>query len=75
MRSSKIMTAIGIFFLALGVGLYLRLALSREGALVWPFLCCMASLLFFNLPAVIQRYNNRGPGGRERNGRPEGDDR
>ena len=47
--------AAGTLLLVVGVGFYVRLALTGEGALLWVFLCCMASLFFFNLPSVVRR--------------------
>jgi len=51
--------AIGAGLLAAGLVLYVRLALYREGQMLWVFACCMGCLLFFNLPTVIQRRIDR----------------
>ena len=55
----RLMTTIGILLLALGVGLYIRTALTGQGKVVWSFVCLMLCLLFFNLPMVIQKRIDR----------------
>ena len=63
---TRVCTVVGAALLALGVGSYARLALTREGSLLWSFLFCMTSLLFFNLPVVVRRVRDRKPYGSEK---------
>jgi hypothetical protein len=46
---------IGYVLLLAGVGIYVRLAITGEGTVLLSFACCMASLLFFNLPPLANR--------------------
>jgi hypothetical protein len=55
----RLLTLTGILLLTAGVGLYIRYALTKEGDILWSFLCLMMSLLFFNLPVVIQKRMDR----------------
>ena len=57
---NRIYTAIGVLLLGTGVGLYAQLAMTGRGTILGSFLCCMASLLFFNLPAVLARRRQKG---------------
>lgn len=60
MRITPYLMALGYILLLLGLGSYIYYALmepeQRSGSWVLvSFLCCMSSLLFFNLPAVFNR--------------------
>ena len=48
---------VGYLLLALGVGSYIRMALTGKGSVLFCFACCMGCLLFFNLPTVLARRN------------------
>ena len=50
----------GYLLLLLGVGAYIRLALFGQGTVLFSFVCCMACLLFFNLPPLVTRLRSQG---------------
>ncbi len=57
--SDRLLVLCGYCLLGLGVVLFVRLNLTGEGRPVLIMLLCMLPLLFFNLPAILQRRRDR----------------
>ena len=64
-KVNLICMGLGIVLLLLGVTSYIKLAITGEGHPLYSFLFCMSCLFFFNLPAVIHRFKDRGSSGRQ----------
>ena len=51
-RIDRTLLTIGYLLLAVGVGSYIRLALTGKGEVLLSFACLMSCLFFFNWPTV-----------------------